>query len=265
MNYPPVNQRVKKLIDFYANGSVRKFSRIIGLSSAQRLNRIFHPDKRNNKYPEPTKEILQLISKRFEMVNVNWLYTGEGEMFKANIDQPLSLVSDKDPTYHKKNNGNSYKQISDDMYKISVPLVPVHAYARYLTDFQETIVDTEFESVEFIVDRIGRGKYVAFQVKGYSMDDNSRISIPDKSLVLARCLKKDLWKTGLHIKKYPFWIIVHNSSILCKQIIHHDVEKGIITCHSLNPSPEFQDFDIDLNEVKGLFNIIKVQREMDVY
>lgn len=45
---PAVNERVKQLVDFYANGSVKRFSEMIHLSSSQKLNRVFNLDKRNN-------------------------------------------------------------------------------------------------------------------------------------------------------------------------------------------------------------------------
>lgn len=36
---PPLNLRIKGLIEHYANGSVKKFSEIIQLSSSQKINR----------------------------------------------------------------------------------------------------------------------------------------------------------------------------------------------------------------------------------
>lgn len=47
-----------------------------------------------------------------------------------------------------------------------------------------------------------------------------------------------------------------NDGITIKQITEHDVEKGVIHCHPLNPI--FDDFEVDLNEVAELYNVIKI-------
>jgi hypothetical protein len=264
MEYPPTTERIRKLIDFYAHGSVRKFSQMIGLSSSQKLNRLFHLDKRNNKYPEPSSETIHAIVDKFDILNANWLFTGKGDMFLVNTDSNL-VVSDSDDEYIKNSTDNSFKPLSDGRYKVSIPLVPAHAHARYVSDFCEDVYNQELEHVEFVVDQIGKGKYLAFEIKGDSMDDDSKYSIPDRSIVLCRDLQQDHWKNQLHLNKFPYCIIVHETSILCKQIIEHDAEKGIIKCHSLNPSPEYQDFEISLNEVKQLLNIVKIQKNVDLY
>lgn len=258
MEYPPVTQRIKYLIDNYAEGSVRKFSQMIELSSSQKLNRLFNLDKRNNKYPEPSYDIIQSIANKFSTININWLMMGSGDMMVSNA----RMVQEHPTEYLKNNNGNKYLELDNGKYKIVAPVVPAQAYARYVSECCDVEYIEELEKVEFIVNHIGRGKYVSFEIKGDSMDDDSKRSIPDRSLVLCRELKQDLWQNKLHLKKYPYWIIVHQNTILCKEILEHDVEKGLIKCHSLNPSPEYQDFEVDLNEVKQLLNIIKVQSDI---
>lgn len=41
-----------------------------------------------------------------------------------------------------------------------------------------------------------------------------------------------------------------------KKIVDHDVEHGIITCHSLNDM--FRDYKVNLDEVAELYNLIKI-------
>jgi hypothetical protein len=43
-----------------------------------------------------------------------------------------------------------------------------------------------------------------------------------------------------------------------KQIVEHNVEEGVIRCHSINPSPEYHDFDIDLREVTRIFKVAAI-------
>lgn len=142
---------------------------------------------------------------------------------------------------------------------LMAPLVPVRAQARYVSDFHNAEFISGFSRVSLVVDRIGRGNYQAFEIQNDSMDDDSKRSIPDGAIVLGRELGKQHWQSKFRTNQFPYWIIVHKNAILCKEIIHHDVERGIITCHSLNESPEYQDFDLSLNDVNQLFNIVKKQ------
>ena len=77
-----------------------------------------------------------------------------------------------------------------------------------------------------------------------------------------RELQRKDWTSKLRINDFPYWVIATTESNypLLKQITHHNVEKGIITCHSLNDGPEYQDFDLHLNNVTALFYVIDVNR-----
>lgn len=81
---PDINLRVKTLIDYYTNGSVKRFSELIKLSSSQKLNRIFNIDKRNGEYPEVSSDILISVANMFSEIDARWLLTGQGEMFSSN-------------------------------------------------------------------------------------------------------------------------------------------------------------------------------------
>lgn len=81
---PDINLRVKTLIDYYTNGSVKRFSELINLSSSQKLNRIFNIDKRNGEYPEVSSDILISVANMFSEIDARWLLTGQGEMFSSN-------------------------------------------------------------------------------------------------------------------------------------------------------------------------------------
>ena len=89
---PVVNERVKQLVDFYANGSVKRFSEMIHLSSSQKLNRVFNLDKRNNEYPEVSSDILLSIANMFADINTEWLLTGRGEMTKTSQPTPTEHI-----------------------------------------------------------------------------------------------------------------------------------------------------------------------------
>lgn len=219
----------------------------------------------------PSLEIIDALVKKFPRISKVWILTGDGEMLvtekrdlspkaeepdirheyvnSLTVDQPLELFQTKA--------GSQYEELPNGKYKLTVPFVPVKAQARYVYDYTDAEFISDLQDMTFIVDRVGNGKYLAFEIQNDSMDDNTKESIPDGAVVLARELGRQHWKSKFRTTQYPYWIIVHKSTVLCKEITHHDVEKGIITCHSLNDSPEYPDFELHLDDVRQLFNIIK--------
>lgn len=184
--------------------------------------------------------------------------------YKLNADNAFKLKTDPKETKvsqplenFRTKAGSSYEELPNGKYKLTVPFVPVRAQARYVAEYTDAEFISDLEDMTFIVDRIGNGKYLAFEIQNDSMDDNTKNSIPDGAVVLARELGRQHWTSKFRTNQYPYWIIVHKTTILCKEIVNHDVEKGVITCHSLNESPEYQDFDLKLNDVHQLFNIVK--------
>lgn len=198
----------------------------------------------------PNKSNVSLLATYFK-VDENWLYTGEGDMM------PKPANKGKEPFLITKS-GVVYYELSNGKYRMQVPFVPVKAYAKYVDEIRDAeLVGEKYEEFDFIVDKIGHGRYFAFEIKGDSMDNDSRGSICDGDIVLARELGQEHWMDKLRMVDYPNWIIVLDNTILCKQIVAHDVEKCTITCHSLNPSPEYSDFNLNLNEIRQLCNIVQ--------
>lgn len=120
MSLPPINQRIKDLTNFHANGSVKKFAELIELNSSQVLNRIFNPDKRLEDYPVPSANIILAIANKFSGLNCDWLLTGKGEMYSKdekdiNIKGGQNIFSDKVAQYGNKNtmqkSGNDTNEI----------------------------------------------------------------------------------------------------------------------------------------------------------
>lgn len=92
MESPEINKRIKQVIDYKTNGNVKKFAEIINLPQ-QTVNRLFVIDKRTNKYPIATTDILQKISEMYENISPDWLLTGNGEMLKT--DYPVATKSNR--------------------------------------------------------------------------------------------------------------------------------------------------------------------------
>jgi len=236
--------------------SVEAFSRETDISR-------YTLDSMFKKGTNPSFENLNKIISVFTQYSLKWLITGKGEMiisqpYEENISRESMLSAPENP-YFTNNNGASYFEMPNGKFRMRVPLIPAKAYAKYVDEYRDVEYMNDWEEVEFIVDKKGMGKYFAFEIKGDSMDDNSKRSICDKDIVLARELRQDLWRNKLHSDEYPYWIIVLDNTIVCKQIIEHNVDKGQIICHSLNPSPEYSDFTLSLNDVRQLCNIVARQ------
>ncbi|WP_179022017.1 hypothetical protein [Winogradskyella forsetii] len=185
------------------------------------------------------------------------LFTDHNDESEIKVNEPSEIYPTK--------SGNIIEELANGKYLLTVPMVPYKAHATYISEFTDAEYISDLTKVSFIVDRIPRGKYQAFEIQNDSMNDAtlergpSREAILNGDIVLGRELGKQHWTSKLNTNNYPYWIIVHKNTIVCKEIINHDVENGTITCHSLNDSPEFQDFDLKLDDCHQLFNIIKKQ------
>lgn len=140
-----------------------------------------------------------------------------------------------------------------------VPLISQYAHAGYLCGFADEDYVKALPTIPFTPDHEFKGHYVAFEVKGDSMDDDSRDSLIEGDKLICREIRQELWQYKLHYEKWDFVIVHKTEGILVKRIIAHDVEKGEITIHSLNPM--YEDRTMSLNDVAQLFNVIEVMRK----
>ena len=163
--------------------------------------------------------------------------------------------TEKSKLIHNKN-GNSYREIRDGVYNIEAEVIPFEAYASYAESLETGTVEEDFDTEIFRVDRIGRGNYKAFIVKGDSMNGGGIDDTKDGATVLARELGRQHWKDGFNDTEYG-WIILCKENIFHKDIVDYDSETGDITLHSRNKSPEYSDFTINLNDCYQIFKVIK--------
>lgn len=188
------------------------------------------------------KNILNRILTLYPEINPTWLLTGEGEML--NTTSRRAPQSDASPI--------------NNPIILNVPLVSQYAQAGYLSGYGDPGYMDALPTIPYIVDHEAPGNYVAFEVKGDSMDDGTDEAIKEGDRLLCREIRPDLWaESRLHFRKWDF-VIVHEEGILVKRIIDHDVARHTITIHSLNSF--YPDKVIDLADVKQIFNVIELQR-----
>lgn len=198
----------------------------------------------------PNKSNIAILAQYFD-VSEEWLATGEGQMMRQGsikIEEPFLVTK----------SGTKYYELASGKFRMRVPFIPVKAYAKYVDESRDAeFVGTSFDEFDFIVDQIGHRRYYAFEIKGDSMDDDSKRSLCNGDIVLARELGQEHWHNKLRTDDFPNWIIVLDNTVLCKQIVSQDIDRFSITCHSLNPSPEYADFELQLSDVRQLFNIVQ--------
>ncbi|MBO0947356.1 LexA family transcriptional regulator [Fibrella forsythiae] len=170
---------------------------------------------------------------------------------------PIELNPDGDVT--KNWRGSEFVDLPNGMVMMSVPLVDQFAYAGYLSGWKDPEFLHELPKYSFVTHKRHGGKYMAFEVRGDSMDDNTRDAICEGDEVLGREVERHFWKSKFHLHRFEDYIIVHQDGIITKRIVAHDVENGIITCVSINPNKDlYPDQEIKLAEVFELYNILRV-------
>lgn len=182
---------------------------------------------------------------------------------KAKLDEIAKIlqvsVAELFDDYTKIDKGlrNEAREIENQEYMM-VPLVTQPAQAGYVRGFNDPEYIESLPTFPAPVDREYKGKYRWFEVKGDSMEGLLGEGYREGDRLLCRDVKRELWRDKLHINKYDFVIVTLEEGIVVKQISHHDVAKGVIRCHSLNPI--YEDFELALNDVVELFNVITFQR-----
>ena len=194
------------------------------------------------------KPTIEKIKKSFPHWNMDWILYEKGEpisnISKENIEEAVNYTLEAIPL--------------NQNYIINVPLVNQYAQAGYLCGFQDAAYIATLPTIPFIIDHEAKGNYVAFEVRGDSMNDGTEESYLEGDRLLCREIAPYLWaESKLHIRKWDF-VIVHEDGILVKRIIDHNVENHTITIHSLNDM--YPDRVIDLAEVRQIFNVIELQR-----
>ncbi|WP_341217068.1 helix-turn-helix domain-containing protein [uncultured Wocania sp.] len=233
------NQRFKK-VRKELNLTQKEFADALGIKQGSLS------DIERGKTNDLSNSVKTIVKEKFN-VKIDYLYNLSDDIFNKVLNEP-------DPIYNT--NGNKYIELGDDTYDVEVPLIPFAAYASFLESLEVGTVSEDFETMTFNVDRVGRGNYKAFVVKGDSMNNGKINDTPDGAKVLGRELGRHHWKDGFRPTDYG-WIIMCNKNIFHKDILKLNYETGEITCHSRNKSPEYSDFNLSLNDCYHIYKVIK--------
>lgn len=204
---------------------------------------------------QPSRKTISALCESYG-VSESWLYTGEGEMLR-NSNVALVPEDTEGELYTENSHGTKFYAVGD-IFRMEVRLVPFCAYGRFVNELNALEQDRDDWGIEsFMTDKIVHGNYIAFEVKGDSMDDGTRSSFEEGDVVLVRELDRSHWRDGLRLNDHPYWVVVFENSVLIKQIVGQDLEKGKFTFHSLNPSPQYSDFTLNMDDIRALYYVLQ--------
>lgn len=253
----------QRLIDFLDLKKISKseFGRAINVSAAYvtSIRKSIDPEK------------LQSIALKYPDLNLDWLLTGEGQMLKSGRQKVVYKLKNEaedvgDVVDKYQNQNNDFEVLENGLIRMRTKLVTQKASAGYLTGWGDQEYLNELPTHEVYVREYHKGIYRSFEAVGDSMNDGTENSlptiksIPAGSIATGRLISRHLWNSKLHINDFHRYIIVtYEDGIIMKEIIAHNTETGIITCRSLNPNKDlYPDFDLDLQKVMQIFNIVQV-------
>lgn len=234
-------ERIRKIID-NERLSVEAFAGFTSISK-NTLDSMF------KKKTNPSFENLTKIITSYPKYSTDWLLTGKGQMLKQ----------DGGESFLRNEAGVKYAELSMRNFRLRVPFVSARLYGNYIKECDSLQFVNSLDEIDFVVDELSPESYVAFEMKGDSMDDGSKYSICDRDVVLARRVAKADWDIVLNTKMSTYWILVLKNAIVCKEVVAKNVDKKQLTCHSLNPSPEYADFTLGYTDVVQLYVVVAKQ------
>ena len=141
---------------------------------------------------------------------------------------------------------------------LKVPVIFSESQEEFVTKFNDKAFLKKQLKVDFLIRAIDDDADLAFEITGYAMENNSSQSIPNGSLVLGRKVNKRKLDTDEKFAQRIF-VIVCSNRLICKCITGISENQKAIICHNLNPSPEYRDFQIPINEINAIYEVIKKQ------
>ena len=200
------------------------------------------PNTLSNWFSRNTFDI-DVILEKIPELNKAWLLTGEGNM----LNDAVSNNTHNIPQGELKP-----KEYSTS---IKVRLVSNKAKAGWSEGYYNDEYLEELPFVMIDADENYKGKYLAFEVEGDSMEPDYL----EGDIVICREIQRHLWSSKLHFRDWDFVIAHSTNGIMLKEITAHNVETGDITCHSLNP--KYEDFVLNLHQVAHLYNVVEVRQK----
>jgi transcriptional regulator with XRE-family HTH domain len=206
---------------------------------------------------------IQLYEKKDANIPIKNL-TRIAQYFDMSIGQLYSQeVNESDGVYDKQivtsKKGHSITKLAPGKYLLSAPLITKKEEKRYSNNHDSLIFLDKLVKVGFVVEQVSVARYIAFEISNDTMDNGKLNGLPEGTIVLGKQVSKKDFKTKVGETESQTWILVYKTGVMCKEIIDYNRKEGTITCHGLNGSPEYPDFEIAFDQVRQFFTILKRQ------
>ena len=166
--------------------------------------------------------VITRILEKFPNVNPAWLLTGEGEMLNTPAPQAESGNTSGFETY----------------------LLPTSAMGGSLTGFAvDSVMPRDCEKIVSPI----KGVDFAITIYGESMSPE----YPSGSRVLVKKINPDLF-----IEWGKVYVLDTENGAIIKEVRKCKDKEGYVTCHSINPDPKFEDFDVPASEIMGMYRVL---------
>ena len=160
-------------------------------------------------------------------------------------------------------NGNKYETSTASPIGLNIKIVKLvnkYSYAGFMNGHFETSYYDDLPDYPFFGDHDTRGNYLAFEVIGESMFDGTDESIKDGDVVIGKEVPRELWSSGLHMKKWSTYVIAHSvDGLVVKNITDLNFDDREFIVHSLNP--EWDDRLYKFDDIVKLYHVKKVIRD----
>lgn len=208
----------ERLIDFLDAQNVKKsfFEKSIGASNGfvNSIRRSVSPDK------------IDLIKENFPDLNIDWLLTGEGEMFKPRIVSALNVP---------------------------------HIRAEYIQPYINYLITKRTPLKVPVIPVVGLkdGVYCAFDIPDNSLSSGMTTSLSIGDIVICRALPKPDNSTLLGFKAISSLVaVLTKDDLFIKKISY--IDNSSIHMESTHPAYSSEDITIKIKDILSLFVVEKV-------
>lgn len=200
-----------------------ELAKILGYASQEKISRLFRKESEGAK---PSFDIIYDLSNSFENLNISWLITGTGTMFKNKNENAYpnaylnAYLIDK-----KEHNPDQHFQLTGSK-RNNVLLVPVKVQAGYMAGYGDPEYVEHLE--HYVIPGCTHGDYRMFEVAGESMYP----TLSPGDYVVGRAVE------DCHsIKKDTIYIIVSpREGIIVKRVLNAQKTPDKLELYSDNPA-----------------------------
>ena len=207
-----MKERLLKLIEALGM-NVLSFSKYIGVSDG--TTRMY-----TTRGSKPGSDYLEKIILANDRINIEWLLTGKGEMFRpGSSSKPFgSDIAKQNPVIHIN---------QDNETGIVIPMIDQKAAANYISGYTSQQYYNELAHTTLPAYMAKGGIHFWLQVKGDSMET----TFYDGDWLLCEQIQRENW---LDLKDYDVHVVVSNDRGVQVKRIKNRLKKGFIRCRSDN-------------------------------